>query len=119
MAGTCRGAVAQDEHKHHAETTTKAKVPKLFLDKSPKVIEYQLKRLSNEELLLAERNADDAKFIPVYAAIVSRAGMPAGERRSAAEALAKLKSTSIVKELIGAMSRCPATRLIQTDRLAI
>ena len=103
--GLC--AHAQDDHQQHADTATKAKVPKLFLDKSPKVVEYQLKRLSNEELLLAERRTDDAKFTPVYAAIVSRAGMPAGERRAAAEALAKLKSTSIVKELLSAIESLP------------
>ena len=103
--GLC--AHAQDAHQH-ADSATKAKVPKLFLDKSPKVVEYQLKRLSNEELLLAERSTDDAKFTPVYAAIVSRAGMPAGERRAAAEALAKLKSTSVVKELLGAIESLPS-----------
>ncbi len=95
--------VAQDEHSHHAPAASKAKAPKLFLDKSPKVIEYQLKRLSNEELLLAERSTDDVKYSPVYAAIATRVGMPTGERRAAAEALAKLKSTSVVKELLGAI----------------
>ena len=100
-------AHAQEDHQRHADAASKAKVPKLFLDKSPKVVEYQLKRLSNEELLLAERNTDDTKFTPVYAAIVSRAGMPAGERRAAAEALAKLKSTSIIKELLGTIESLP------------
>jgi len=97
-----------DHHPHQADSASKAKVPKLFLDKSPKIVEYQLKRLSNEELLLAERSTDDVKYTPVYAAIVSRAGMPASQRRAAAEALAKLKSTSIVKELLSAIESLPA-----------
>lgn len=107
MALCVRMTHAQDDHQHHADSATKAKVPKLFLDKSPKVVEYQLKRLNNEELLLAERRTDDAKFIPVYAAIVARAGMPAGERRAAAEALATLKTTSVVKELLSAIESLP------------
>lgn len=100
-------AWSQDDHAHHADSATKAKAPKLFLDKSPKVIEYQLKRLSNEELLLAERNSDDPKYVPVYAAIVARTGMPIGQRQAAAQALAKIKTTSIVQELIGAIESIP------------
>lgn len=98
---------AQEDHGHHAPTRPQAKIPKLFLDKSPKVIEYQLKRLSNEELLLAERSVDDAKYVPVYAAILSRAGMPTGDRQAAAQALAKLKSTSVVNEILSVIESLP------------
>ncbi len=107
LLGLANWAGAQQDHQHHEAAATKAKAPKLFLDKSPKVIEYQLKRLSNEELLLAERNSDDAKYIPVHAAILSRAAMPANDRHQAAEALAKLKSTSVVKELLTALEALP------------
>src|SRR5688500_12294740 len=77
------GLAAQDltGHDHHGtrsnENATKA--PKLFLGKSPKVIEYQLKRLTNAELLAAERNAEHAKYVPVFAAILVRPGIPAAE----------------------------------------
>ncbi len=60
---------AQEEHGHQAANAhghsniKQVKAPKLFLDKSHKVIEYQLKRLSNEELLLAERTVDDPKYV--------------------------------------------------------
>lgn len=103
-----QAVIAQDAHDHHGATASAAKPPKLFLDKSPKVIEYQLKRLKNEELLLAERSPEDAKFIPVYAAIVARAAMPASDRRSAAEALGKLRSTSVVQEIVGAIDSLPS-----------
>lgn len=112
---------AQDPaaHAHHgsdrAERTVKA--PKLFLDKSPKIVEYQLKRLTNAELLAAERTTDSPKYIPVYAAILTRPGLPSGERRAAAEALAKLRSSSVVQELLTGLSTL-MTEEAETARLA-
>ena len=79
------------------------KIPKVFLDKSPKIVEYQLKRLSNAELLLVERATDSPKYAPVFTAILSRVGIPSGQRQAAAEALAKIKSTSVPEELLAAL----------------
>jgi putative heme-binding domain-containing protein len=103
-------AVAQDahqhgEHAHDAQVSAGIQPPKVFLDKSPKVVEYQLRRLSNAELLLVERQPTEAKFAPVYTAILIREGMAIGERRAAAEALAELRSTSVPAELLGALDR--------------
>ncbi|MCC6511205.1 MAG: c-type cytochrome, partial [Pirellulaceae bacterium] len=109
LAGHGAIGLAQESHTHHqADSPAGPKAPKLFLDKSPKVVEYQLKRLSNAELLLAERRVDSPKYIPVYAAILSRAAIPTGERRAAAEALAKLKSSSVVVELLAALGALTA-----------
>lgn len=102
----------------HDHATGTPKPPKIFLDKSPKIIEYQLKRLSNAELLLIERSDDNPKTIPVYAAILARPGLPSGERRQAAAALAKLKSTSVVEELLVALSGLPSTNDGETIRSA-
>lgn len=92
-------------HAHHGgdSSAAPARAPKVFLDKSPKIVEYQLKRLSNAELLLIERSVDHPKYIPVYAAILSRAAIPSGQRRAAAEALAEIKKTSVVDELLAAL----------------
>lgn len=96
---------AAAEHGHgEAQLGGSPKAPKIFLDKSPKVVEYQLKRLTNAELLLVERSADHAKYGPVYSAILVRAGLPSGERRASAEALAKIKSTSIAEEILTALT---------------
>lgn len=102
---------AQAEHDHHGgDASQPAKAaPKVFLDKSPKIVEYQLKRLSNSDLLLIEREPTDKKFIPVYAAILSRAGMPVNDRREAAEALAKIKSTAVTSEILAAIGALPAS----------
>lgn len=103
---------AQDDANHaqgHSQVGSSTKAPKIFLDKSPKIIEYQLKRLSNAELLLVERKDDHAKFVPVHWAILIRGGLPSGERRAAAEALAKIKSTSTVEEILAALASFTAT----------
>ena len=36
--------------------------PHVLLDKSPRVVAYQLKRLSNAQLLLVDRNTSDAEI---------------------------------------------------------
>ncbi len=88
------------EHAEHADSkksgTSAVEAPKLFLDKSPKVVEYQLKRLSNAQLLGVQVVANDAKFAPVLSAIASRAGMSSEQRESAINSLAKIKGTSFV-----------------------
>ncbi|MDP7017605.1 MAG: hypothetical protein QGG36_17510, partial [Pirellulaceae bacterium] len=44
------------EHEHqHGEKKEPVKRPRVFLDKSPRIVWYQLNRLDNERLLLVER----------------------------------------------------------------
>ncbi|MEM6470661.1 MAG: c-type cytochrome [Planctomycetota bacterium] len=77
--------------------------PRVFLDKSPRIVQYQLKRLSDERLLMVERETSDAKYIPVYEAIVSRPGMSADKRQASLEALTELRSTSVAEEILQAL----------------
>ncbi|NBR85953.1 MAG: hypothetical protein EBS84_11795 [Proteobacteria bacterium] len=84
--------------------------PKLFLDKSPVIVKYQLGRLSNDQLLLADRETSHPKFIPLWEAILGRAGMAAKFRTEAAEALAKLNKTDAPTELLAAIQRVPASQ---------
>ncbi|MGI9474036.1 MAG: c-type cytochrome [Rubripirellula sp.] len=97
---------AQDHgHEGHGQSTGAAKIeaPKVFLDKSPRIVAYQLKRLDNQRLLLVERKTDDAKYIPVYEAILSRVGMSPQFREEALDALVKLGDASPVTVLLAAM----------------
>ncbi len=100
IALTSQNFVAGQEHAEHAGSnnsgTSAVEPPKLFLDKSPKVVEYQLKRLSNAQLLSVKVVANDAKFAPVLSAIASRAGMSSEQRESAINSLAKIKGMSFV-----------------------
>ncbi|MDC0317810.1 hypothetical protein OAM37_04695, partial [bacterium] len=67
------------DHAHTAgdtsSNTRKVEAPKVFLDKSPRIVAYQLKRLDNQRLLMVERKRTDEKYIPVYEAILARIGM--------------------------------------------
>ncbi|WP_182867278.1 c-type cytochrome [Rhodopirellula sp. JC639] len=78
--------------------------PKIFLDKSPRIVAYQLGRLDDERLLLVPRSTDDAKYIPVYEAIVGRPAMAAGIREEAFATLAELKDSSVAAEMLATIS---------------
>ncbi len=86
----------------------KSAPPTVFLDKSPRIVEYQLKRLDNQRLLQVERKTDDAKYIPVYTAILSRVGMSPQYREEALDALIKLRESDAVSILLEAIGKFKA-----------
>jgi len=90
------------QHQHGKSTSTIAP-PKIFLDKSPRVVAYQLNRLDNQRLLMVERRTDDKKFIPVYSAILIRVGMSPQYREEAVAALVKLTKFDVVSVLLKAI----------------
>lgn len=87
------------QHGHVAQSSKTSAAPKVFLDKSPKIVEYQLKRLTNEQLLLVERTTTDLKYAPVFSAILSREGMPRANRDEALSGLVALRGSDPVSEL--------------------
>ncbi|MCC9603256.1 c-type cytochrome [Stieleria sp. JC731] len=78
--------------------------PKIFLDKSPRIVAYQLGRLDDTRLLMVERSTDDPKYIPVYEAITLRSAMTSGVREEAFNALVKLRDTTFTTELLSAIT---------------
>lgn len=98
---------AQHEHgnHNHGDTTSQKPVerPRVFLDKSPRVVAYQLKRLNNKRLLLVERKTDDPKYAPVYKAILVRAGMSPQYREESLQALVELNQSNAADEIISAI----------------
>lgn len=82
--------------------------PHIFLDKSPKIVAYQLKRLNNAQLLAVERKPDEAKYKPVYEAILTRKAMDNKFRQEAMEALAKLDKSDPVVVLLNAIGNVDA-----------
>ncbi|WP_068136860.1 plastocyanin/azurin family copper-binding protein [Roseimaritima ulvae] len=102
--GPSAGAQEHGHHHHAAADSKPVEPPKVFLDKSPRVVAYQLKRLDNERLLLVPRETSDAKYIPVYTAILTRAGMSPQYREEAVEALAMLNQTAAVEVLLEALA---------------
>ncbi len=102
----CMPAVSQEHsHEDHGASTPKIAPPTVFLDKSPRIVEYQLNRLDNQRLLLVERKTDDEKYIPVFQAILSRVGMTPQFREEAIAALVKLTDSSPVGVLLETIER--------------
>ncbi len=104
-----RAISAQEDHRHHgghdnsADSAKPVKPPRIFLDKSLRIVQYQLKRLDNERLLLVERKTDDPKYAPVYVAILTRAGMSPQYREEALAGLVMLNKSSEVRELLSVL----------------
>lgn len=103
-----------------AEGTSLGQVekPVLFLDKSPVIVKYQLGRLSNEQLLLADRETTHPKFIPLWEVILGRPGMAPKFRSEAAEALAKLNKSDVPTELLAGIKRAPAGQAVVLAELS-
>lgn len=102
-------APAQDGGKSHGTAkhaaATAIEKPKVFLDKSPRVVEYQLNRLSNAQLLLVDRAKDSPKYAPVYFAILSRPGMAVQDRLQALDGLTSINKTTQSEELLAALGK--------------
>ena len=100
------------EHDHAAADTTSKTVeaPKVFLDKSPRIVAYQLKRLDNQRLLMVERKRTDAKYIPVYEAILARVGMSPQFRLESINALAELQDSDPVNITIATIGKLDASK---------
>ena len=78
--------------------------PKVFLDK-PKVAAFQIKRLTNAQLLAVERKTDDPKYVPLYEAILVRQGVERKFRSEAAEGLAALNKSDPVVEILNGIGK--------------
>ena len=106
-------------HAQHDHGDSEVKAPRIFLDKSARIVEYQLKRLSNQQLLAVETATDDKKYLPVFNAIMTREGMSRAYRESALESIVEINGSNAVTELASALSAIKgsdesASRTIQT-----
>jgi azurin len=89
--------------------------PRILYETSPRAVEYQVGRLSNEALLRVERNDSDPKYRPVHLAILTRRAMARSVRAEALAALVKIDGTSPTRVLLGALARVPATEATESD----
>jgi azurin len=85
-----------------------ADTPKVFLDKNPRIVAYQLKRLSNAQLAGFDRNANEPKYKPVYQALLTRKGLDKKYREEAVDAIAKLDKSDPVTVLLDAIGKTEA-----------
>ena len=91
--------------------------PHILLDQSLRAVEYQLNRLTNDELTRVERRPDDPKYRPVYVALLTRKGMTKAFRDEALAALVKMDQHSPTRVLLEALARVPAADDVTADRL--
>ena len=105
--------ICGQEHSHttaeNSSNTRKVETPKVFLDKSPRIVAYQLKRLDNQRLLMVERKRTDEKYIPVYEAILARIGMSPQFRLESINALAELQQSDPVTITIATIGKLDAS----------
>ena len=91
--------------------------PRILLDQPARAVEYQLGRLTNEELILVERKDTDPKYRLVYFALLTRKGMPPQYRDEAIAALVKLDKSSRTRVLLDALAKVPADDPATGDKL--
>lgn len=93
-----------DEHTHGASTKEEP-APTIFLDKAPRIVAFQLKQLTNKQLVSLERKTDHIKYAPIYFAILTRPSLEAKFRKEAIEALVQLNKSDAASQLIEAITR--------------
>jgi azurin len=71
-------------------------------------VEYQLGRLTNDELVRVERRDDDVKYRLVYYALLTRKGLARSVRDEAVAALTKIDKVSATEVLLDAAGRVRA-----------
>ena len=101
---TPRGVSAQD-------------APRILLDQPVRAVEYQLGRLTNDELTLVERKDDDARYRPVYVALLTRKGVAGQFRDEALAALEKIDKASRSRVLLDALTKVPLDDQVTAEKL--
>jgi hypothetical protein len=82
--------------------------PRILLDQPVRAVEYQLNRLTNDEIVQIERKDGDVKYRPVYFALLTRKGLAKSYRDEAVAALVKMDKTSPTRVLLEALGKVPA-----------
>jgi len=90
--------------------------PRILLDQPARAVEYQLNRLTEDELTLVERNPGEAKYRPVYVALLTRK-VPPNFRDEALAALVKLDKSTRARVLVDALARVRPEDTIVADKL--
>ncbi len=94
-----------------------SKAPRILIDLPERQVEYQLGRLTSEQLVEVERKDDDPKYRPVYRAILSRRGVPASFRDEAVAALVKLDKSTPARVLLTGLAKIAGDDEITAERV--
>ena len=97
---------AAGPHAHRAQDP-----PRILLDQPLAAVEYQLGRLTNEELILVERKDGRRRSIdPCTSRMLDRKGSPAQYRDEALAALTEMDKASRSRVLLDALAKVPPGR---------
>ena len=89
----------------NARPDTSGIKPRIFFDNDPRVVAYQLQRLSNDQLVQVERDPGDPKYRPAYEALLMRDGLESKYRHEAISALAGLNKSDVITEILAGIER--------------
>jgi len=92
--------------------------PRILLDQPVRAVEYQLNRLTNDEIVQIERKDGDVKYRPVYFALLTRKGLAKSYRDEALAALVKMDKTSPTRVLLEALGKVPADDAVTARAVA-
>jgi azurin len=98
-----------------AMDTLDESAPPLLFETSARAVEYQLARMSNDQLLAVKRTDTDAKFRPVHFAILTRRAMARASRAEALAAIVKIDGSSPTRVMLAALAQAPAGEGTETD----
>ena len=87
------------------ETMRTLDPPQLFLNKEQTIVEYQLGRMNNTKLLAVNRNVENRKYLPLYRAILTRAGVSTAHRIEALDAITEIEKSNSATELLGILTK--------------
>jgi azurin len=79
--------------------------PRILLDQPERIVEYQLNRLTRDQLVAVERHDTDPRYRPVYQALLRRDGIPTAITEEAVAALVKLGAASPTAVFLDALAR--------------
>ena len=113
LFATLLSPVGANTHTHRQDPSA----PRVLLNVPPRAVEYQLSRLSNEELILVERKDSDPLYRPVYFALLTRAGLPQQYRDEALGVLTKMDKASTSSVLLEAIGKVPQDASLAADKL--
>ena len=88
-----------------AEPDASGVKPRIFFDSDPRVVAYQLGRLSNGQLVEVERGTGDPKYRPAYEELLLRDGLASKFRHEAVSALAAMNESDVITEILAGIER--------------
>ncbi len=91
--------------------------PKILLDQPLRAVEYQLGRLTPDELTRVERKEGDPRYRPVYVALLTREGVARSFRVEAAAALGRMDKVGEAQVLLDALARVKVEDVQAADQL--